>query len=144
MFSTTDATIVVAIISAIAAIVCAIINGYYGQKQRAQKEHQTQLSSSPDRYQKQASRSKIALIIACAILVATVVFLAILLLTSNQQPIVKITYPIDSANVTVSELVKGFAHNIPKGQKVWVLVYAPGINRYYPMENSVTVSSNGE
>ncbi len=129
-----DSTIITALISAIALIIVAII-GYFGQRrtrQRANKE------------QKGVGLSTIVFLVIIIILTVTVVSLGLVFVGQNQQTFVKITYPVDASDVVSSEMVKGVAQNIPNDKQIWVIVYVPASNRYYPMEHSVAFLSGDE
>jgi PKD repeat protein len=51
----------------------------------------------------------------------------------------KITSPLNGATVNIQETVKGTAKNIPKGYKIWILVYPHPANRYYPQSGKLTL-----
>jgi PKD repeat protein len=54
---------------------------------------------------------------------------------------IKITYPSKGATVNIQETVKGTAKNIPKGYKIWILVYPHPANRYYPQSGKLTLKN---
>ena len=129
-----DSTIITALISAVALIIVAII-GYFGQRHARPQTN---------REQKGVRLSTIVFLVVIIILMVTVVSLALVFVGQNQQTFVKITYPVEASDVVSSEIVKGVAQNIPNDQQIWVIVYAPVSNRYYPMEHSVTFVSGDE
>jgi hypothetical protein len=63
-------------------------------------------------------------------------------LTSGVKiPEVKITYPSNTAAVNIQETVTGTARNVPEGQKLWILVYPPAANKFYPQSQNVNIVS---
>jgi PGF-pre-PGF domain-containing protein len=60
---------------------------------------------------------------------------------SNDESTIKITYPSDASFVNIKETAIGTAGNIPEGQKLWILIYPPAANKFYPQHWSVNVIS---
>ena len=82
------------------------------------------------------------------VLIVIVIVLSSLLAWSFHSPVpsetfVRITYPLDNAQVNLNETIHGLSQNIPQGQVIWVVVYLDGY-RYYPAETSAAVLSNGD
>ena len=62
---------------------------------------------------------------------------------TDNESVVKITFPSDSSLVNIKETVTGTAQNIPEGQKLWILVYSVTANKFYPQSGNVNII-NGE
>lgn len=49
---------------------------------------------------------------------------------------VQITAPVDLLRIGMQVMVEGSFQDLPKDQKIWVLVYPSGIGRYYPQNEA--------
>jgi len=56
---------------------------------------------------------------------------------------VRITYPEKDAVVEQGETVSGKYENIPDVQKLWVVIYIPKVNRYYPQAEPADLQADG-
>ena len=63
-----------------------------------------------------------------------------------EAPYLNISTPLPASTVGSSVQVKGESHNIPAGNKIYVIVYvtAHNVNRYYPNLSPVSVQANGD
>jgi hypothetical protein len=60
-------------------------------------------------------------------------------------PAAEITTPVQDTRVENSVFVKGTAHNIEGEQYyLWLVLYDYNVNRHYPQDGPVVVSSNGQ
>ena len=82
-------------------------------------------------------------VVIASITIIFVIAILVAMFAIYMQPYVKITYPIDSANVESIEEVNGTSRNIPNEQVLWLLVYGTGSQCYYPMERPIVVLPNG-
>lgn len=57
---------------------------------------------------------------------------------------VKIESPKNGAVATMDEQVRGSSWKVPSGQVIWVILYKPETQKYYPHADSADVADNGE
>ena len=62
--------------------------------------------------------------------------------TPNPVTEVKITYPSNFSTVNMNDTLSGIAKNIPEGKELYILVYAPGVNKYYPQNNRMHITDD--
>ena len=87
---------------------------------------------------------KVATIGLIVLLAINAVLLGIVLATYLAPVEVAMTYPSAGSHVGVTEIVRGTSQNIPDGKAIWILVFIPQLDRYYPMLNTPLVQSNGD
>ena len=68
-----------------------------------------------------------------------------IILVSYTAPVeVTMTYPSTDSHVGVTEILQGTSQNVPDEKAIWILVFIPQLDRYYPMLNTPLVQSNGD
>jgi hypothetical protein len=88
-----------------------------------------------------------AKVLAGIFVVASIVLLLVLIFTEPfDTPSLKITSPLPASWVGSSVQVQGESHNIPAGNKIYIIVYvtAHNVNRYYPNLSPASVQANGD
>jgi hypothetical protein len=94
--------------------------------------------SEPKRWKRAAT---IGLVILLVVNVALLVFFV----AGYFSPVdLTVTYPSAGSNVGIAEVVRGTSQNIPNDKSIWVLVFIPQLDRYYPMQNPPLIQSNGD
>jgi hypothetical protein len=59
-------------------------------------------------------------------------------------PSLEITHPSDGSKVQIGVTVRGTSQNMPEGYKIWVIVYCPEVDRYYPQDCAENVQGDGK
>jgi hypothetical protein len=102
------------------------------------------LHSPPPSKQKLEKWKKLSIIGLIVIVIVNVGVLGFVLNGYFAPVNVDITYPSQNSNVGIAEVVQGTSQNIPGGKSLWILVYIPTLDRYYPMLNPPLLQSNGD
>lgn len=63
--------------------------------------------------------------------------------SSAPHLMVKVTDPIDKSQVVEIQEVRGTSAEVPQGDAVWVVLYPPDANRFYPQHAAAVVDGNG-
>jgi hypothetical protein len=59
-------------------------------------------------------------------------------------PEIRIREPISGGEVELKTTIKGISQNLPAGSVIWIVIYLPLTNRYYPTNEAAVVQVNGE
>jgi hypothetical protein len=81
------------------------------------------------------SRAILLLAIVCAIASSCAMV--------NAQATVKITSPLNNGEAGPTQQMTGTAPSISSGQTLWIFVYVPSVQRWYPQTPPVTVENDG-
>lgn len=57
---------------------------------------------------------------------------------------ISVKSPVAGGAVDLKTTIEGISQNIPDGSVIWIVIYLPSVNRYYPADKPAVVQKNGE
>jgi hypothetical protein len=58
-------------------------------------------------------------------------------------PVVRVTEPAAGATVPMDATLRGTAAPLARGDSLWVVVYVPGVRRYFPQDAPIAIAADG-
>lgn len=126
--------IIVALINAGGAIICALI----GRKNQA-PVHESSISRKIIARKDLKRETRVFIYLA---LICFALFFLQKAIRSPQNDI-RITYPQDQALVDRIEIVQDTSRNISGDHQMWLVIFSKDVGKFYPQENPILAGSNG-